>query len=544
MDLLLDIFGFASVLVSGVVRTAQCLTLGGIAFLAFIAVPLHHGTLAPRTIQLTRIFAWSLLVTVAALLAMQATILAGTAEISVMAALGGDFAIAQMVRIVGAILMLALLYRRSPSVPLLLILALINLAAGVATSHAMARVDDRGLLIAITALHHIGAAVWIGGLPCLLSAMRRLPAGSTRSRVGARYSMLSMISVAAIAFSGIGMLIHYVGSVEAMYGTAYGLMLGTKITLFFGLLALGYANFRVVRGLAADPAGSVIRLRRFAEVELGVGITIFFVAASMTSLPPAIDLTRDRVGLTEIAQRLAPQWPSLTSPSRDSLAFYEGEKTIADEKAQHKPPTLQAYVPGAGVPLPRNAHDVAWSEYNHHWAGIMVLVMGILVFLEKTGKAPWARHWPLLLIVLAGFLFLRSEAEGWPTGSLTLAESVRDPEFIQHKTFMVLLTGFAVFEWGVRNQAMRNDWAKYVFPLICALGGMMLLTHSHSIANVKELLLLEMTHMPLAVFAIWSGWTRWLELRLEDGRAKVVAGWLWPTFFCLTAITLLLYREA
>jgi hypothetical protein len=95
---------------------------------------------------------------------------------------------------------------------------------------------------------------------------------------------------------------------------------------------------------------------------------------------------------------------------------------------------------------------------------------------------------------------------------------------------------------GVRNQVMRNDWAKYVFPLTCALGGMMLLTHSHSIANVKELLLLEMTHMPLAVFAIWSGWTRWLELRL-DGSARVIAGWLWPTFFCLTALTLLLYRE-
>jgi len=79
MDLLLDIFGFASVLLSGVVRTAQCLTLGGIAFLAFIAVPLDHGMLAPRTIQLTRIFAWALLITVAVLLAMQVTILAGTA---------------------------------------------------------------------------------------------------------------------------------------------------------------------------------------------------------------------------------------------------------------------------------------------------------------------------------------------------------------------------------------------------------------------------------------------------------------------------------
>lgn len=546
MDLLLDIFGFASVLLSGVARTAQCLTLGSIAFLALVAVPLSSGAahdLAPRTIQLTRRFAWALLISVGMLLAMQVTILAGTAEITLGEALGGDYSIAQSVRIVGALLMLAVLYGKSPSVPLLLALALVDLGAGVATSHAAARIEDRGLLIGITALHHAGAAVWIGGLPCFLSAMRRLPAGALRSGVGARYSLLSAISVAAITVSGIGMLVYYIGGIDAMYGTAYGMMLATKITLFFGLLALGYGNFSVVRGLADNPGGSILRLRRFAEVELGVGITIFFVAASMTSLPPAVDLTRDRVSLPEITERLTPQWPKLRSPSRDTLAFYEEQKTLAEEKAENKPASLQAYVPGSGVPLPRNAQDIAWSEYNHHIAGLIVLVMGVLVLLEKTGKAPWARHWPLLLIVLAGFLFLRSEAEGWPTGTLSLAESLRDPEFIQHKSFMVLMTAFAAFEWSVRNQVMRNGWAKYVFPLICALGGMMLLTHSHSIANVKELLLLEMTHMPLAVFAIWSGWTRWLELRLADGRAKVVAGWLWPTFFCLTALTLLLYRE-
>jgi putative copper resistance protein D len=546
MELLLDIFGFASVLLSGMVRTAQCLTLGGIAFIAFIAVPSDRctgeGPLLPRTLHLTCMFAWALLVSLAVMLALEVTILIGTEEITIAEALGGDFAVAQIVRIVGAIMMLVLLHRRSPSVPLLVVLGLIDLVAGVATSHAMARIDDRALLVAITALHHLGAAVWIGGLPCFLSAMRRLPAGGTRSGVGARYSGLSMASVAAIAFSGIGMLIHYVGSLDAMYGTTYGMMLGTKIILFFGLLVLGYGNFRVVRGLAIDPAGSVMRLRRFAEVELGVGITIIFVAASMTSLPPAIDLTRDRVSLTEITERLIPKWPSLESPSRDTLAFYEQRKTLADEQTGHKAPTFQAYVPGAGIPLPRNAQDIAWSEYNHHWAGMIVLVMGILVLLEKTGKAPWARHWPLLLVVLAGFLFLRSEAEGWPTGSLTLAESLRDPEFIQHKAFMVLMTGFALFEWSVRNNVMRNAWAVYVFPVLSAVGGMMLLTHSHSIANVKDLMLMEMTHIPLAVFAIWSGWTRWLELRL-DGRAQIIAGRLWPVFFCLTAITLLFYRE-
>ena len=548
MDLLLDIFGFASVLLSGVVRTAQCLTLGGIAFLACIALPLAQGTgdglvTVERARLWTRRFAWALLVSVAVLLAMHVTILVGTAEIPLSLGLSGDFAVAQEIRIAAAILLLALLYRARLSAPLLVALGLIDLGAGVAISHAMARIDDRALLVVITALHHLGAAAWIGGLPCFLAAMRNLPGGELRRVVGARYSALSALAVAAIAISGSVMLVYYVGSPEAMYGTAYGMMLGTKITLFFGLLVLGYFNSRVVRGLAENPHGSVLRLRRFAEVELGVGITIFFVAASMTSLPPAADLTDGRASLSEIVERLQPKWPALTSPDRASLAFYQEQKELAEDKAANKPATLQAYVPGSGVPLPRNAEDIAWSEYNHHISGAIVLVMSILVLLEKTGKAPWARHWPLLLIVLAGFLFLRSEAEGWPTGSLTLAESLRDPEFIQHKAFMLLMTAFAGFEWSVRNKLLRNDWAKYVFPLLSALGGMMLLTHSHSIANVKELLLLEMTHMPLAVFAIWSGWTRWLELRLEDGPGRVVAGWLWPVFFLLTAVTLLLYRE-
>ena len=402
--------------------------------------------LATRTIQLTRRFAWALLISVGVLLAMQVTILAGTAEITIGEALGGDYAIAQSVRIVGALLMLALLHGKSPSMPLLLALALVDLGAGVATSHAAARIEDRGLLIGITALHHAGAAVWIGGLPCFLSAMRRLPGGAMRRQVGARYSLSSMLSVGAIAFSGIGMLVYYVGSVDALYGTAYGMMLATKITLFFGLLALGFGNFRVVRSLAINPGCSILCLRRFAEVELGVGITIFFVAASMTSLPPAIDLTRDRVSLrgdrgaagaeTAGADQPEPRHPRLLRRAEDARRRKGGE-----------------HAGGAAGLCAGRRRAAAAQRAGHRVVGIQssyrrrdqVLVMGVLVLLEKTGKAPWARHWPLLLIVLAGFLFLRSEAEGWPTGSLSLAESLRDPEFIQHKSFMVLMTAFAGF---------------------------------------------------------------------------------------------------
>ena len=71
----------------------------------------------------------------------------------------------------------------------------------------------------------------------------------------------------------------------------------------------------------------------------------------------------------------------------------------------------------------------------------------------------------------------------------------------------------------------------------------MLLTHSHAIANVKDALLIEWTHTPLALAAITAGWSRWLELRLP-GRVSRVCAWVWPVCFVVIGGLLLFYREA
>jgi putative copper resistance protein D len=542
---LLDIFGFLTVLLSGLTRTAQCFYVGSIAFLFLAALPIcaHSGVLGDRVVIISRkTAAYSLLVMIAVLAASlwaHTAILAGTTDGSYLNALGGTYASAQLLRLGAAVVALLILCRRSRADIFLPLLALIDIGAGIATSHAAARLDNQLLLIVTTTLHHLGAAIWIGGLPAFLFALNTLPVGPLLERVGRRYSLLCLLSVLAIAFSGFVMLVYYVGSTEAMYGTAYGMMLGTKTMLFVTLLGLGFFNSRAVRMLASNSGAPLLRLKRFVEVEIGIGITILFVAASITSLPPAIDLTEGRATLSDITERLSPKWPLLTSPDKSSLAFYEEQhKAAMPDMSSH----MQVYVPGSGVPLPRNAEDIAWSEYNHHWAGIFVLMIGILALLERTGRATWARHWPLLFVGLAGFLFMRSEAEGWPLGTLSLGESLRDPEYVQHKLFMALITGFAGFEWSVRTGALTRSWARYIFPLLSAAGGMMLLTHSHSIANVKELLLIEMTHMPIAILGIWAAWSRWLELRLV-GRGREICGWLWPTFFCLVGIILILYRE-
>src|SRR5205807_626022 len=97
----------------------------------------------------------------------------------------------------------------------------------------------------------------------------------------------------------------------------YGVMVLTKAVLLVAILALGFANFRLVRRAVAG-AGET-RLARFVEVEAGLAITVLFAAASLTSLPPAADVTADRATLAEVAARFTAMPPRLASPAIGDL---------------------------------------------------------------------------------------------------------------------------------------------------------------------------------------------------------------------------------
>ena len=353
---------------------------------------------------------------------------------------------------------------------------------------------------------------------------------------------MSMAGVACILVSATCFSLLYIGSWPAFYGTAYGVMVGAKASMFAGLLLLGLGNFLVVERLRRNPNTSVLRMRRFAEVEIGIGFSVFFAAASLTSVPPAVDLSQDRVTWSEIAERNSLIVPRLASPSHDDLALPALQSKLDAEAAAARRAAPPAFVPGSGELPDRNAADIAWSEYNHHWSGLIVLLMGGLALLNRAGIR-WARHWPLSLLALAAFLFLRSDPEVWPLGEIGFWASLRDVEVLQHRVFVVLTIAFAVFEWGVRTGRFRNPRLALVFPLLTALGGALLLTHSHAIANVKDQLLVELTHTPLAIAAIAAGWARWLEIR-ADPAIQRRAGWVWPLCFLFIGLLLLSYREA
>ena len=553
MELLLDLFGYLSIVVHGLTILAQSMAIGGVFFLVLLARPLAER-LGPPGADIARrcagIAAWSAFALVAAetaTIALQTAALVGSVGITVDDALGADFAIAGLLKTCVAALLAVLLFARgakAPTIPLLLA-AILELVAATLTTHAVARLDDRGPLLIAAWLHQAGAAIWIGGIPCFLLALAHLQDAAAWRLVGTRFSRMSMAGVACILFSGVTMSVLYIGDMPGFYGTAYGVMVGAKIAMFLMLLGLGGMNFLLVEKLRADPATPVTRMRRFAEVELGIGAAIFFAAASLTSVPPAVDLTNDRVTLAEIIERNTPAWPRFASPDHDVLALPALQAKLDAEAAGRKAAPQVAFIPGAGELPPRNANDIAWSEYNHHWAGLFVVLVGVLALANHAGVG-WARHWPLVFLGLAVFLFVRSDPETWPLGDIGFFESFRDVEVAQHRGYVVLILVFAWSEWRVRAGGWTNRAATYVFPLLCAGGGVLLLTHSHAIANIKDQLLIELTHTPLALAGIVTGWARWLELRLDPKANALsirIAGWVWPAAILFCGLLLLTYRE-
>ena len=183
----------------------------------------------------------------------------------------------------------------------------------------------------------------------------------------------------------------------------------------------------------------------------------------------------------------------------------------------------------------------AWSEYNHHWAGLFVLAMGSLAVLERLGLRG-GRHWPLALLGLATFLFIRNDPRAWPLGPTGFWESMTLPDVLQHRAFVLLIVAFGVFEWMVRTGRLRPRPWSYVFPLLCAVGGGLLLTHSHAMFSLKDEFLTEVAHAPLGTLGAFAGWARWLEVRLPE--AGETPGWLWRACLVGVGLLLLFYRES
>jgi len=544
MARLLQIFGFLSVLFRGATLSFESLTIGGIVFLNFVArsSSTQSEAIDQACLRWIRRAAVALAVMQLAYILASTLILMQSADMTLSDVSGANFVLAGIVGIASALTIASLAggARPSKSYAVLLVPAVLILVSSVMTSHSMARLDYRFPLAVVTALHQGATATWLGGLFYLLIAIPRSPDNQFARQLIARFSKLALISVAVLAAAGFTLGFAYLGSIDAIYGTSYGIMVATKVVLFGTLLLLGLLNFQIAH---APSGGAVIAsLKRFGEAEIGIGITVILTAASLTSLPPAIDLKTDRVSVQQISARLSPHFPRLESPAMQDLPE---DAYAAEVKAFDAGPLSSAsFVPGQAGTRPNTPAEKSWSEYNHHWAGLIVLAIGLLAFLVQTKHFPWARNWPLLFLGLSLFLFLRSDPETWPLGPNGFWVTLQDPEVLLHRIFALLVIALAIFEWRVQTGRVATERARLIFPALVAVASALLLTHSHSLGNIKEEVLAELSHAPLAVLGIVASWSRWLELRLPtDDKVGDRLAWLWPTCLVLIGLLLLNYRE-
>jgi copper resistance protein D len=534
---LLNDFDLLSMLLHAATLSLEALLAGGVLFLIAAGVPSSAGERALHACR--RGIEWAALAMVLAEIAsavVETSVVAGNSGMTAAQALSGGPFLAESSSVFCALALL-LLARFSPQklslwVQAAMLAAAIGLmGSAVALSHAVSRMDHRIVLTAFTALHHLGAAAWIGAMPFLLITLKRTEEIAVARRVVARFSRMAMAAAAVLLGAGIGLAWFYVASPSGLYGTSYGVLLMVKSCLLLLILMLGAANWYVAREVERAPLRLLMRLRRFAEVELALGLTAILAAAALTSQPPAADMPMDRLTLHDIHARMRWETPRLKSPPYAALVP-PTPIDVAVKDAQYQPPASG------------DANDAAWSEYNHHWAGLVVLLAGALALASRFRRMRWARFWPASFAGLAVFILLRADPENWPLGPRPFWGSFFAPDVLQHRAAAVLILAFAAFECAVQAGKLHAAWARYAFPLTCAAGAALLFTHNHSLADLKGQVLVLMSHAALALFGVTAGWARWLELRLpKEENERRIAGYVWPVALMLVGMVLLDYRE-
>jgi putative copper resistance protein D len=294
---------------------------------------------------------------------------------------------------------------------------------------------------------------------------------------------------------------QYIDTWNGLIGTGYGNLLLVKITLL--AIALGFAWLNksavVAFGFSGNSHALNNRVPYYIEAETFVLVTLLFTAASLASQPPAIDIPTLTASWQEVLGTFSPQIPQTSSPTHtDLIAGEPGRVAIVGQV-----PSLAA---------------TEWSNYNHNIAGIFLSLMSLFAMLSYVKRSGFERfkYWPLGFVGLGIFLFFRSDAETWPLGPIGFWESTfNNGEVLQHRIATLLVFVLGIMELSARISKNPNSKLPFVFPLLAAFGGLMLLTHSHVGFQAKSAFLIQGGHTTMGIFSLILACGRWLELKLD-----------------------------
>ncbi len=204
----------------------------------------------------------------------------------------------------------------------------------------------------------------------------------------------------------------------------------------------------------------------------------------------------------------------------------------------------------AGHPLgwEGSVTGIAYSEFNHHLAGMLVLIVGLSELRQVLAIPLWAWTGFLLpgaLLTSGFFLLVWSDHDAWPIGSLGFMQTFfgSESEIVQHKSYALLLLVVGAIELLRRLGLIgRAVWATPL-PLFAIIGGLMLFGHSHGTHPSADKI--AMDHVLMGTMAVAAGSSKLLVDWLRSRSYRPSSRWelLWACLILLIGMQLLIYSE-
>jgi copper resistance protein D len=190
------------------------------------------------------------------------------------------------------------------------------------------------------------------------------------------------------------------------------------------------------------------------------------------------------------------------------------------------------------------------SEFNHHLAGLFVILAGVFLLWEDTLRQRWPATrfaWPVCFLVCGLFLLVFSDTELWPFGSQSwwygLTHNLED---LQHKAFAAILLTLGALEIQRARGVLKSAWATWVFPVLALFGSVMLLFHehhsgAHGIDHMTVMKRIQAEHLNFAIVGGGVGVVRGLsELRTRWQGVFIKS---WPLLLIILGVLLMRYTE-
>ncbi len=187
----------------------------------------------------------------------------------------------------------------------------------------------------------------------------------------------------------------------------------------------------------------------------------------------------------------------------------------------------------------------AYSDFNHHLAGIFVILIGLseVRYGFAASVLAWTRFLlPIFMVSVGVFLLIWSDHAGWPFGSsLTETFLTGEWETIQHKWFGILALVIGGIEWLRRTGHVTGPTWKLPLPAFAIIGGLSLFLHSHGAHPSAHTIALH--HAAMGVMAVTAGSSKFLSDWKASGLTERRSPWelAWAALVLLIGIQLLLF---